>query len=593
MNQFFTFMVDWSLRSAVTVALGFACVLLLHRRSAATRNLIWLTTLSAVVLLPIAMAIMPKQGTSAVMEPIQAPVRAVILPIDPPRTHHAIKNRKYAETVARADLEGTFGAQVACLLYVAGFAATLGLWIAGFVKVRRIARMSAPATGVSSPYRVLLSKDAELRVPITFGLAKPVIVLPAESEGWPEQRLRAAILHESAHIARKDWAWQTTSNVVRALQWFNPAIWLLNGALNSTAEAAADDEVLMQFAMGAADYAGELLNVAEAASGVLRAATAMARPGGVAGRLRRIVAKGIDRGRPRPRFVFGLGVLFGLGAVLVAAGTVAEAAGDSGVVRKLGASHLLSMVAAAMPDTKDGSYEVKLSHGGTVRMVAMEQPGIAKGQLWRPDGSPATQADKTLLEPILDRSTSDASSDGRVINFYLQVSRLPMKPGETENGIFRVKQARGWQYRCGSNTSESDGRLQWDQWTAPRNAQTCDMDCAVSYGSYKVIGHGTIGDGRFHAEVGDSHGDWTNVSLQLHGKFGDEQAKLECYDSDGNLIPGGGEVLWGNEVNGSERFEFAYRSEDAKRIASFQFSTRSYEHVVIKGIRLPPTGIQP
>jgi hypothetical protein len=467
---------------------------------------------------------------------------------------------------------------VALLIYSVGFLGLLALWVAGYAKARRIAQSCMPAAGASSDHCVLIAAGAEPCVPITFGLFRPVIVLPKESEEWPEPRVRAAVLHESAHIARMDWTWQTASKWIRAFQWFNPAIWLLNGALNSTSETATDDEVLTHFGMGPSAYAGELLRVAEAARGNLGAATAMTRPGGLAARLKRIVAKGIDRRRPRLCFAVGLGLVFAAGAVLVAAGTVAQA------------------TAGAFPHFDIGTYEAKLSHGGVVRIVAMGGPNVSNGgPLWGPNGGMATPAERTQLEPIISQTRSINSNppDGRVIDFYLQVSDLPMKAGESENGVFRIKPGDGWQYHAGTNTDEKDGRLQWDQWIAPASARTCNMDCAVSYGPYHALGQGKFGDGQFDAHVGDSQGEWTSVSFQVPAKIGDSQAKLECFDQGGNPIPGGGEVWWGNSENGGQRFEWSFRSQDVKRIATFRLSIRKYEHVMIRGIHLPPSDAQP
>jgi beta-lactamase regulating signal transducer with metallopeptidase domain len=588
MNQLFTFMVDWSMKSVFTVALGLAWVLLLRRRSAATRHLIWRITIAAIALLPLAMALTSKAGAPAVMEPIQAPVRAMVLHLEPPRAQHAYLNQRFASMAEEADAMGSNEEQIAGLVYAIGLLGMLAFWVTGWVKIRRIVKTAAPAAEVSSSHRVLVATDPELRVPITFGLIRPVILLPKESEEWPDQRVLAAILHESGHIARKDWAWQTASHLMRALQWFNPAVWVMNGMLQSTSETATDDEVLMQFAMGASTYAGELLKVAEAASGNLHEAMAMARPGGVASRLRRIVAEGIDRARPRRRFSVGLGLAFLVAAVLLAGGTVAGAAG--GVAAKT--TSLLSKTDAASPQIGDVAYEAKLSHGGVVRMVALSGLADPNGPLWRPDGGPASQAARTLLRPVLGLGAGGDPPKERLVNFYLQVSKLPMKRGETENGIFRIVSPDGWQYRAGSNSFSNDGRLQWDQWSVPAAARSCDMDCAVSYGPYKVIGRGTFGDGKFEAKIGEPTGEQVSVTLHLPGKFGDNQAKLECYDQDGNLVPGGGEALWGNDHGKNvQEFEFDYQAKDAKRIQSFEFSTRNYEHVLIRGIQLPPTGV--
>lgn len=595
MNQLFTFLIDWSLKSVVTAAFGLALVLLLRRRSAATRNMVWRITLAAVILLPTAMLLTPTTGAPAVMEPIQAPVRSAIRGIAIPRPEHGIKIAPMASAMANAETEGTFEEQAAVFVYGVGLIAMVGFWLASYLRVRRIAGAASRMEGASGHHAVLIARRPELRVPITFGLFKPVILLPSEAEAWPDQRVRAAILHESAHIARNDWAWQTASHLIRSLQWFNPAIWLMHGALRTTSEAAADDEVLTGFGMGASTYASELLKVAAAANGQTYSATAMARRSGVAGRLRRIVATGVDRARPKRALVFGAGLAFSAAGVLVAAGTVAEAAGTqvaAPAMRMLGHNPIAAAIHSLTGTVRGSNFQAKLSHGGFVRMVAMTGPQDADGPIWRPDGKPANSADRALLASILRRDGSNQPGV-RVINFYLQVAKLPMKPGDTENGIFRIKPSDGWQYQAGTNTSESDGRLQWDRWTAPASARTCDMDCAISYGKYMPVCSGKLGDGQFHSAVDRSQGDFTSLTFCLPGKFGDDEAKLECFDAEGNRVGGINEQIWGQDSADGEKFYFPYHNDELQRIVTYRFSRRPYEHVMLRGIVLPPNTITP
>jgi len=580
------------MRSERHFTLGFACGLLLRRRSAAAQNLIWRITLGALALLPIGMALISKAGTPPVMEPI----RAAIPPITSPRPRHAITNPKYAAQIEQADLQGTLESRFVAGIYAVGLVGFLAVWFAGYIRMRGIANSGTAAPELSRFHRVIVAADPELRVPISFGAFKPLIVLPRDSAQWPDERVRAALLHESAHIGRKDWAWQTGALLLRAIQWFNPAAWLTSAALQATSETAADDEVLMQFAMGPATYAGELLKVAESASGKFAVATAMARPGGVSARLKRIVAKGIERERPRRRFGIGLVSVFTIAGVMVAAGTVAEAAPDGRVAIShstiIGPLANILGTAVASLHPQDEAYEAKLSHGGLVRMVAMAADGN-KSQLWGPDGTPAPATDRQLLSPVLSFGTRPPN--GRVIAFFLQVSKLPMKPGESENGIFRIPSpSTSWEYQGGSNVSSSDGRLQWDQWIAPPSAKTVDMDCAITYGPYKEIGSGTIGDDQFHSKV-EPQNDQVHITMSVPAKYGQTQTQLECFDQDGIAVSGGGGPLEGQKdpATGDVKWDFWFSAKDAKKIETYKLKIRRYEHVVLKGIRLPSTEVQP
>ena len=88
-------------------------------------------------------------------------------------------------------------------------------------------------------------KDA-VAGPITWGLLRPVIVLPAAAGAWTEAQRAAALAHEQAHVARRDWAVHLGAWVVSALFWFHPLVWLARRALVREAEHAADDAALAQ-----------------------------------------------------------------------------------------------------------------------------------------------------------------------------------------------------------------------------------------------------------------------------------------------------------------------------------------------------------
>jgi TonB family protein len=84
---------------------------------------------------------------------------------------------------------------------------------------------------------------------------------------WSEAERDLVILHEQAHIARRDWLWQTLASIATAMFWFHPLMWLASIQLRLEAENAVDDRVL---ANGAApsDYASRLLDVARHLSGI-------------------------------------------------------------------------------------------------------------------------------------------------------------------------------------------------------------------------------------------------------------------------------------------------------------------------------------
>ena len=196
------------------------------------------------------------------------------------------------------------------LVWLGGSLLMLAQLAQGLLKVRRIATTSvtlvfgpiadAAAAAMSIGRHVALrqaSSPGQVTVPFTYGLLRPVIVLPAEATQWPEERLRAALLHEMAHVRRHDWALQVMGHVARALYWFNPLVWVATRRLRAESEAAADDLVL-SVGMPAAEYARHLLDVALAARQsrrISQGAVAMAQSPKVEERLRAVLAQSLSR----------------------------------------------------------------------------------------------------------------------------------------------------------------------------------------------------------------------------------------------------------------------------------------------------------
>ncbi|HSJ63168.1 MAG TPA: M56 family metallopeptidase [Gemmatimonadaceae bacterium] len=121
------------------------------------------------------------------------------------------------------------------------------------------ARLRA-SMGITRPVRVVFSGIA--RGPCAFGLRRPTVVLPHSAHGWSAERLDAVLRHELAHVTRWDYALLLAGELVRALYWFNPAIWLSLAALRRAQDAACDDLVLRS-GMPATTYAGHLLGIAK------------------------------------------------------------------------------------------------------------------------------------------------------------------------------------------------------------------------------------------------------------------------------------------------------------------------------------------
>lgn len=107
-------------------------------------------------------------------------------------------------------------------------------------RVQRIAQM----LGIRR--RVVLFTSARTVAPFTFGVARPVIVLPRSfaTTFTPEQQ-DAALAHELAHVAGFDSAWRCLGQFGCAVLWWFPLVWLARRELDHASELVADEASLL------------------------------------------------------------------------------------------------------------------------------------------------------------------------------------------------------------------------------------------------------------------------------------------------------------------------------------------------------------
>ncbi|MBE2286355.1 MAG: hypothetical protein IAE77_23060 [Prosthecobacter sp.] len=106
-------------------------------------------------------------------------------------------------------------------------------------RVAGILRDAASLAGVSRMPRVRVT-DA-VRAPALFGLFRPMILLPRDvAESCEASALRLILLHEIAHLRRRDLWTQVMASLILAVHWFNPLVWWAGRRLRVEAEMAAD-----------------------------------------------------------------------------------------------------------------------------------------------------------------------------------------------------------------------------------------------------------------------------------------------------------------------------------------------------------------
>lgn len=233
------------------------------------------------------------------------------------------------------------------IAYLAGVVAALLMLLAGLLRLRRMAAGARPVTNaawqreaaaIAADYRlgrpIRLVQGPGARMPLTWGVVRPLVLLP-EAVDWPEERIRAVLLHELAHIRRNDWLVQLLAGVLRAVYWFNPLVWLACARLRLESERACDDAVIGH-GVNRTAYAAQLLALARAVNPRMPdglPAASMARPSTLRRRIGGILDPATVRGGAHPASLAGWAavLLLATGVIVACSGVSIADGGEAGV----------------------------------------------------------------------------------------------------------------------------------------------------------------------------------------------------------------------------------------------------------------------
>src|SRR5262249_30126207 len=214
---------------------------------------------------------------------------------------------------------------------------------------RPLLERSAREAGVGGAVR--LRQSHEVGAPIVYGWRRSTILLPADAGAWDAERRRVVLLHELAHIVRRDPLTQSIAWLACAGYWFHPFVWKAAARLRAESERACDDRVLSS-GVAPANYASHLLSLARRARALRLAgavSVAMARRSTLEGRLLSLLDEGVRRGFLTAR-VRGAGIA-ALALILLGVGLVRPVA-PAAAVAEAGAS---GSKPSAVPAASDAS----------------------------------------------------------------------------------------------------------------------------------------------------------------------------------------------------------------------------------------------
>jgi beta-lactamase regulating signal transducer with metallopeptidase domain len=108
---------------------------------------------------------------------------------------------------------------------------------------------------------VRLLQSSIVRIPLVIGCLKPVILLPASLiTGMPSDQLETIIIHELAHIYRRDYLVNILQSIIEILYFFHPAIWWISGIMRMEREHCCDD-IVVRISNNSLNYAKALADI--------------------------------------------------------------------------------------------------------------------------------------------------------------------------------------------------------------------------------------------------------------------------------------------------------------------------------------------
>ncbi len=320
--------------STVVLASGLLTILVCRRQSSATKHLVASLACVALLLLPIAVAVLPswRFGLLEVPSAQRTPSKSFVSSTSELSVEAEAMSPDLSDSLDAAEIptnslrkdawspepQRTFPF-ASYLLGIYLFGVTYGLLrlIGDHISARRLTANSqifvnTAIKGVISGvrdtrlcHRVQVRTTEQVSVPMVTGILWPTILLPDSATDWPADQVRSALAHELAHVERHDIAVQLIAKLAAIIYWPQPLIHLLVTIMRTDREIACDDKALAnclqrtQYARHLLEFAVELRNCNRDRAGTL----AMARDSNVERRITAILSSTRRRSPPTKRAV--------------------------------------------------------------------------------------------------------------------------------------------------------------------------------------------------------------------------------------------------------------------------------------------------
>jgi beta-lactamase regulating signal transducer with metallopeptidase domain len=345
----------------------------------------------------------------------------------------------------------------------AAVALSLLAWLAfGALQVRRIVRSAVDLTSpdwttplcevadrldLEQPPRLVASDRIEMA--FACRALAPTVVLPVTATEWSDDRRRAVLFHELAHVKRHDLASHLLGRIACALYWFHPLVWTASRNLRNESEKACDDLVLSCGARPS-EYAQHLLDMVTSVRdhGAPALGIPMARKKEFEGRMLAILDPAIRRASPgrvkAAAVIAGVGLLSLSTAAVAPARAVHDTPTRSASPRAVAPSaNTAIVVAPEAPRTPQAPATAERARVSTWRTrpapVVTRVSADTDGTFAEAIGEAASDAVFHDLGRDLGREFADATTNAVVGVFKGVLGQRPVEKGDTARIALLIK----------------------------------------------------------------------------------------------------------------------------------------------------------
>ena len=117
---------------------------------------------------------------------------------------------------------------------------------------------------------ISIRQSDRISTPLTYGIWRPVILMPKDTDWENTQQLQYILAHEYIHICRCDALTKLVCIFALCIHWFNPLVWIMYVFFNRDVEISCDEHVVRRFGESAKSvYAKMLIQMEEKRSNVM------------------------------------------------------------------------------------------------------------------------------------------------------------------------------------------------------------------------------------------------------------------------------------------------------------------------------------